>query len=259
MIETAMSGRRVFTVAAVLLALGAACKPSDTGSNPADTDTGGTGTPVGTTDLIPDKGMPGFPTEDQEATRKYLMSIRWASDLPLGDVVDGDLLDDNNQKRKIRIVPSDAAFGVNWQGSINGTDNGYFVAKIYNREPGAIAALNIPAHQTGYLWVGRLNATQRGVAIVRVRHDGQATIAKTLSWDNYCAESHSRSRVELTEGKKCPARAGANTSASMPATVTLASNVGPAAATSSSFLAGLGLWITCSGGCCEVKMRQETN
>lgn len=257
MIRITTRARVGATLAAAALALGAACKPAGTGSNPADTDTAGV-PPVTALQVVPDTGYAGYPTQDDEATRQYLMSIRWASDLPVGDVVDGELLDDNNQPRKVRIIPSDSAVNVDWDKAINGTGNGYFVAKIYNRENAAIASLGIPGSQTGYLWVGKLNQNERGVAIVLVRNNGNAQIAKKLSWDNFCATPHSRSKVELTDGQKCDARAAAQASASVPTTVMLASNVRPAAATSSSLLAGLGLWITCSGGCCEVKVRQAT-
>ena len=248
--------RKRVIVTVVGLALGTACKPAGTGSTPPDTDTA-VGPPDTVAQVVPDTGYAGYPGQNDEATRKYLMSVRWASDLPPGDIVDGDLIVDNEQARKIRIVPSDSAFRVDWDKAINGTGNGHYVAKIYNRENAAIGALGIPANETGYLWVGRLAENERGVAIVIVKNNGNARIAKKLTWDNYCADAHSRSKVELTEGKKCPSRGGSKTSASVPATVMLASNVEPAAS-ASSFIAGLGLWITCSGGCCEVKVRDET-
>jgi hypothetical protein len=259
MIRITTRARVAATLAAAALTLGAACKPAGTGSNPPDTDTAvAPPPPVAIAQVVPDTGYAGYPGQNDEATRRYLMSIRWASDLPPSEVVDSALVDDGNQPRDVRIIPSDSAYHVDWDKAINGTGNGYYVAKIYNRSNAAIAALGIPGNQTGYLWVGRLNENERGVAIVLVRNNGNAQIAKKLSWDNFCATPHSRSKVELTDGKKCDARSAAQASASVPTTVMLASNVRPAPAASSSFLAGLGLWITCSGGCCEVKVRQET-
>lgn len=257
MIRIAIGKRAAITLVAAALTVGAACKPAGTGSTPSDTDTA-VGPPVTVAQVVPDTGYAGYPTQNDEATRRYLMSIRWASDLPPGDVVDSALIDNDNQPRNIRIVPSDSAFRVDWDKAISGTGNGYFVAKIYNRENAAIAALGIPANETGYLWVGKLADGEGGVAIVTVKNNGKARIAKKLTWDNFCEESHPRSRVELTEGKKCDPRPAGKTSAARPAAVMLASNVGPAASSSSSFLAGLGLWITCSGGCCEVKVRDAT-
>jgi hypothetical protein len=153
----------------------------------------------------------------------------------------------------IRIVPMTNASWVSWQSALGigaPGGNGHFVAKIYNLEDKAIGPLGIGKLGTGYLWIGEVAGTQgeRGAAIYTIKNNGQLEgNPKKLTLGGFCAGQHPDSRVELTDGKKCPGPFAPIRTASTD------TQIGFASFKQSSF-AGKGLWITCLGGCCELQL-----
>lgn len=229
---------------AMLLVGLAACNPANDG--PRDT-TGGA--PGASGDIVKkNEGIAGNLTSNPEETRKYLMSLGWGDNLPDTNVVEA-VYEANGERTRIRVVPNVDAHVISWQSALGmGTTagNGYLVAKIYNLEDRPSKAFGLRGLGTGYVWVGSMPDGTRGVAVYTIKNNGEidGTPAK-LRFTGYCEEPHTDAKVMLTTGKKCPAVA--NQAASLGAgqgNYFFASQPGQVDP-------GPGLWIRCSGGCCE--------
>lgn len=196
----------------------------------------------------PDKGMTGNPITDRTATRNYLLSLAWGDNLPDDQVVEAQVKWGNNTGT-IRIVPSVTANAVNWQTALR-TGPGYFVAKIYNLENRPLGPFGLGALETGYLWVGEIGPNRRGVKIYTFQNDGVVTPkGADLSLAGYCADGHSVPSVRLRPPVCDPptATSAQRTGASPGPRFILASETSAAVTRFAS-----GLWVSCSGGCCEV-------
>jgi len=196
-------------------------------------------------------GLKGRPEANPSETRKYLQSLGWGDDYPADAVVE-QAFEWGTNSVMVRIVPMRTANQVSWQKALGiGTPggDGYFVAKIYNLEDKEIDPLGLGKLATGYLWVGEVEADgTRGARIYTIKNNGKIDKkSKTLHMTGFCPGQHPDSRVELTDGKKCPALGApaASTSSNTPRVFF--------ASMSQTFFAGRGLWVTCLGGCCELQ------
>lgn len=195
----------------------------------------------------PDNGMAGIPGVDRTATRNYLLSLGWGDNLPDSQVVEAQLTWGNNSGT-VRIVPAVTANSVSWQSALGGGP-GHFVAKIYNLENKPLGPFGLGPLEDGYLWIGEISTNQRGVAIYTVKNSGVAVRAPVnLTLAGYCQEPHAVPSVKLQE-PRCPpiGDAAQQTGASNGPRIFLASATSAAVSQG-----GRGLWVSCSGGCCEV-------
>ena len=196
-------------------------------------------------------GLAGKPEDNPGQTRKYLMSLGWGDDFDSASIVEAPFSWGSNTAM-IRIVPMRAAHLADWFSALGigkPGGNGYFVAKIYNLEDKEIGPLGLAKLGTGYLWVGEVAgaAGTRGAAIYSIRNNGSLEVApKRLGVGGFCAGQHPSSKVELTDGHKCPGPFRPLASSSARSMITFASmhSIAPPP--------GGGLWVTCLGGCCEV-------
>lgn len=231
----------------VVLAFAVACGTKDGAANDTMPPADGSG---GTTN-VKVKGNPGLhgrPGDNPIATRNYLLALGWGDNLPDSQIVDTATFTwAGNNSALIRIVPNDTANTVPFDDAAKKPGNGYFVAKIYNLDDKPIPALGIGRLGTGYLWVGQIGATDndRGVAIYSMKNNGQPeTVPKILTYLGRCDGQHNYAGVKLTDGNKCGFGAP-KTSSTKPRFILASMTNAPPPI-------GGGLWITCSGGCCEV-------
>ena len=196
-------------------------------------------------------GLKGRPEANPGETRKYLQSLGWGDDYASDAIVEQPFEWGTNSVM-VRIVPMKTANQVSWEKALGiGTagGNGYFVAKIYNLEDKDIDPLGLDKLETGYLWIGEVEADgRRGARIYTIKNNGKVDKkSKNLAFVNFCPGQHEESRVELTDGKKCPPYKAPAASTSLNAPNFFF------ASTKTTVFAGKGLWITCMGGCCELQ------
>ena len=198
-------------------------------------------------------GLKGKPEDNPAETRKYLLSLAWGDDYATDAIVEAPFPVGPNDSVRVRIVPMTTANRVSWHTALGiGTPggNGSFVAKIYNLEDKPIPPLGLGKLGTGYLWIGEVpgSAGERGAAIYSIKNNGAIEgTPKKLKLGGFCAGQHPDSRVELTDGKKCPAPFAPLQSSS-----SIAPQFMFASMKHIMYFVGKGLWITCMGGCCEL-------
>lgn len=202
-------------------------------------------------------GFKGKPEDNPKAAQSFLASQKWGDNLPDSQTIYTQVVS-GSDGATIRIVPLAGANRISWQSALGkGTTggNGYFVAKIYNVDNKNVPSLGLKEGAIGYLWIGELAGTEgeRGAAIYSVRKDGTLEANPTkLELGGFCEGQHSYSAVRITDGSKCPGAFGSASSASNRKMIMLASTrmMMPSTVTVG---VGSGLWVTCLGGCCEVK------
>ena len=199
-------------------------------------------------------GLKGKPEDNPAETRKYLLSLGWGDDYATDAIVEAPFDLGGGNTAMIRVVPMTHANQVSWQSALGQgapAGNGHFVAKIYNLEDKAIGPLGLGKLGVGYLWIGPVPGSQgeRGAAIYSIKNNGTIEgTPKKLTLGGFCAGQHFDSRVELTDGKKCPGPFAVTARSA-----SIAPNVFFASSTTSQPWVGKGLWVTCLGGCCEVQ------
>ena len=233
----------------VVLAFAVACGTKDGAANDTvpPADGGGSGS-ANNVRVKGNPGMHGKPEDNATATRNYLLALGWGDNLPDSQIVDTATFKwGASNSALIRIVPNDTANTVPFDDAATKPGNGYFVAKIYNLEDKAIPALGIGRLGVGYLWVGQVGATDndRGVAIYSIKNNGTVeNNPKLLTYLGRCDGQHNYAGVKLTDGNKC-GFGGTRSSSTKPRFMFASMTNAPPPI-------GGGLWITCSGGCCEV-------
>ena len=233
----------------VVLAFAVACGTKDGAANDTvpPADGGGSGS-ANNVKVKGNPGMHGKPEDNATATRNYLLALGWGDNLPDSQIVDTATFKwGASNSALIRIVPNDTANTVPFDDAATKPGNGYFVAKIYNLEDKAIPALGIGRLGVGYLWVGQVGATDndRGVAIYSIKNNGTVeSNPKLLTYLGRCDGQHNYAGVKLTDGNKC-GFGGTRSSSTKPRFMFASMTNAPPPI-------GGGLWITCSGGCCEV-------
>lgn len=196
--------------------------------------------------VMTDLGMPGRPDSNPSSTNVYLSSLNWLDNLPPDQMVD-EVVNWPGGSARIRIVPSSSTNGVPWQTAV-GTGNGYFVAKIYNVERKQLGPFGLgPSDDVGYLWVGEIGPNRRGVRIYTVKPGAVTPKGNILTFKGYCPDGHPVPAVQI-KPPDCPAPS--------PAAPQAGASTDPrfilASVTSAAAQGSRGLWIACSGGCCEV-------
>lgn len=153
---------------------------------------------------------------------------------------------------RLMLIPEAAAHQRDWESAMQPGRSGHVVAIVVNVDGMTFPDLNLNAGERAYAWVGQIgpNAADRGFAIYKLDANGVATNTWFKTTDvSYCENSDIRSRPAVKTahpagGKPC---ARIKTGASI---ATLASH--DMSAGLSGVMAGKSLWISCSGGCCQV-------
>jgi hypothetical protein len=206
-------------------------------------------------------GLKGKPEDNPKTAQSFLSSQKWGDNLPDSQTVYTQVAA-GSEGATVRIVPLAGANRISWQSALGkGTTggNGFFVAKIYNVQNKNVPSLGLKEGAMGYLWIGELNGTEgeRGAAIYSVRKDGTIEANPTrLELGGFCEGQHTYSAVRITDGNKCPGAFGSASSAT-------ASNRKMIMLASTNMIrtpaimppSGSGLWVTCLGGCCEVRVQ----
>lgn len=209
------------------------------------------------------QGLKGKPEDNPKAAHTYVSSLKWGDNLADSQTVYTQFVWGNNGAT-VKIVPVTNANRISWQSALADGGDGYFVAKITNVDNQNIGPLGLQEGANGYLWIGQLANGERGAAIYSIKKDG--TIEpnpKKLEIGGFCPGQHSYAAVRVTDGSKCSGSFSSQSStASNHPMIMFASmrNLENAAPMRGSMVAppgGSGLWVSCLGGCCEVKITQD--
>lgn len=192
----------------------------------------------------------------------------------LGFTADSSYIDDYDctecQPRrlvKLMFLPLDRAENVQWQKHLRRDEKGQVVAQIKNIDKVKFADLDLDTGEVAYAWVGEIkynNAPTRGFAIYKLNKQGfvdRQWYTTTLDRIEFCKNSAKRTKPAIKDKHDAMAatsspcgpisvasRTGDIRLASFGASVAYA-----AAARSTSMTLAIGkLWISCSGGCCQV-------
>lgn len=185
-------------------------------------------------------GLRGKPGDNPAATLDYLRSITWADALPYSSAT-FYVKSTAHDSALIKVTPAMGSQHDPWNEAVK-SGPGYITARIENLEHKHIPALNMNADDTGYLWVGARKLADRGAAIYVLRADGRALRHRNKKIVGFCSGQHDVPRVRSTEANDCPG-----------GTQSLR-KVLPVSMRSMFYLGGSGLWISCRGGCCEVRL-----
>jgi hypothetical protein len=154
---------------------------------------------------------------------------------------------------RLMFIPEAGAYKRDWQKAMQKDNEGYVVAAILNVDDTTFTDLGLAPGKLAYAWVGQTGGTtaDRGFAVYRVDVSTglrQATWSET-SKVSHCDNSAYRDKPSVKD--KYPEKETCTP-------ITIAESVfGPrvayAATSLSAFQVELsGLWISCTGGCCEV-------
>lgn len=200
------------------------------------------------------EGLDG-PPGNNAATREYVDHGIHFDDGEYGHI-DATFTADNV---KVRIEPEITSDTVNWHGAL--TDDlayGKFVARISRLDNVDVPTLGLDKdHRYSYLWVGPINSSgRRRVAFYTFNAD--LTIYKgpvsQISQITRCRDNSERKpAVYLNKdhtGARCKVVNGLAASGAAPQRGVQLASVTPKFGRASSMDGGL--WISCSGGCCDI-------
>ena len=154
---------------------------------------------------------------------------------------------------RLMFIPEAGAYKRDWQKAMTKNNEGYVVATLLNVDDTVFTDLGLEPGKLAYVWVGQTGATtaDRGFAIYRI---DLSTGLKQATWSetsklSHCDNANYRDKPSVKDkypsGETCT-----------PITVAqsiFSPRVAYAATARSALQGGIsGLWISCSGGCCEV-------
>lgn len=189
-------------------------------------------------------GIPGRPEDNSQVTKTYLLALPWADSVPYASAE--FTVGSGSDVARVRVVPAMGAHEVSWKTSLGkgvAGGNGHFVAAIHNLDGKNIPRLGMQkSDAVGYLWIGQRPLVGRGAAVYVLPRTGRVIRRRNLRIVGFCAGQHPGPKVRSTWGKDCPGPFGGPSRA-----------VRLAQAADSSGGPDQGLWVTCRGGCCEVR------
>jgi hypothetical protein len=159
---------------------------------------------------------------------------------------------------RLLIVPEARAHKVNWQDAVKKGEEGAVVAMVINIDRKTLPEIELPPGGVAYAWVGQIDASgNRGFGVYRINKTGMRVgepwwVTSTLLHCNH--KEHDTPAVKRHHEAKpgdepCTPIAPAASSAS-------SQNVRLASTSWAHFIApakgGGSLWVSCTGGCCEV-------
>jgi len=152
---------------------------------------------------------------------------------------------------RLMIIPEASAEQRDWESAMQANRSGHVVAMVINVDGMTFPDLNLKSGERAYAWVGQIGSTStdRGFAIYKLGPKGVTTnswfVTKNVS---HCDNSDIRSKPAVKTshpgGGTCVPIAGSSASTASFTALTTST-------THTSMAAG-GLWISCSGGCCQV-------
>lgn len=207
----------------------------------------------------PHGGLSGYPGQNSDATKTYLASLDFTQ---TDSIFDGwiqchSASDCTGDSIHLKIVPEKDAHEVPIEAALHGGP-GYIVARIVNLDNKAYASWQLAAFDTTYLWAGAMPGGGRRLAIFRISPVTGAAVARSQAKKaGWCTKppglDRSIAAVHLNSMTECNAHTFYTASHGTSSDARLASNsnelVGGAALRN--FAHSLGLWFSCSMGCCE--------
>lgn len=155
---------------------------------------------------------------------------------------------------RLMLIPEESAEQRDWESAMQADRSGHVVAMVVNVDGMTFPDLGLKPGERAYAWVGQIgtNATDRGFAVYRIDTNGVATNTWFLTKDvSHCDNPEIRSKPAI----KTAHPAGGSPCVRMslaPASLGMLASRTTIAGSTGALLAGQ-LWISCSGGCCEVK------
>lgn len=211
----------------------------------------------------PEDGKAGSPESDPSGMADYVLSVPFGEGVPPSDVIDQELPCEPDAsacggaaKVRIRIVPSNYAPGVDWSDVLNPpagrSPNGHVVAKFTNMSDNNFAPLNLPAHESAYLWIGQAGSSaQRKAVVYRITAHAAIPIKQVRDY-KICQKPRTGPAVHLYPMFDCnQGAASAALNQPLAKLASLFTHESPPPT-----LHGSGLWVSCSAGCCQVTMVQ---
>ncbi len=202
-----------------------------------------------------DAGLPGSLEDNDGLTQSYFLNLGWADGLDSGSW-EGPY---GPNDVKIRVVAANPSPSNVWYDAINpGTKkySGHLVMKIIVLDSRNLPELGLNSGDVGFLWIGKRgngNANGQGAAIYTVKPNGKgAKRVKNMIVTGRCRRDHGdRPMAMVRAGDECTEPIGVDAAAAAANDVVFPAfrtRAGPAP-----LVAGSGLWVTCTGGCCEVR------
>jgi hypothetical protein len=153
---------------------------------------------------------------------------------------------------RLMLVPEAAAQERDWESAMQPGRSGHVVAIVMNVDVVTFADLNLKPGERAYAWVGQIgpNATDRGFAIYKLDANGLATNTWFKTTDvSHCDNNDIRTKpaIKTAHVGGGPPCVRIKTGAAL---ATLASRNTSVGLTGG--MVGGSLWISCSGGCCQV-------
>jgi len=193
-------------------------------------------------------GMKAPPGNDP-ATRDY---FKKHVDFPWFKEVDGQF-----KEVRIKVKPEKSVHNRSWAEALTlNIANGAIVARIENVDKKNVPELGLtPTDKYSYMWVGPLRAGVRGVSFYTFDKDGNALKKGDLEYHSVtvCPDFNGdRPRAQFNPAHNlddCQVVQGLGSSVAQSARVAQLASY--SLTRRPALLAG-GIWISCSGGCCEV-------
>ena len=154
------------------------------------------------------------------------------------------------------IIPETSSHQRDWESAMRVNHAGHVVSMVVNVDGMAFPDLGLQPGERAYAWVGQIGttATERGFAIYRLNSSGVTTNTWFKATDvKHCDNDEVRSKPSVKTAHPTPP--GSAACVAIPvgtaSLATLASHTTSTASMRAAFQQGQ-LWISCSGGCCEV-------
>ena len=213
----------------------------------------------GTNAVATGNGQKGSFGVDGPATLKYLNTL----DFQIASVGDSVLVKKYLCKTpgntcppdgvRLMFIPENNAYNRDWRKAMQKDNEGYVVATVLNVDNMTFSDLGLEPGKLAYAWVGQIGATtaDRGFAVYRI---DPSTGLRQATWSETDSVSHCDNAAYRDKPSVKDKHPGSGTCTP----ITIAESVfGPraayAATSRSAFQPELsGLWISCTGGCCEV-------
>lgn len=167
----------------------------------------------------------------------------------------------------LMIIPVTDAPARNWQGDLTSGNPGDVVAQVINIDTVAFPELSLDTNQVAYAWVGQIgpNGTpnNRGFGVYKLKDDGTVAASRWVlpkSQIKFCPHDNPQAAPHITEHHEGPGQCGFLTASAVKGKNRLGwFGVSPAYgatahSASTATVGSGGLWITCSGGCCQVSV-----
>jgi hypothetical protein len=153
---------------------------------------------------------------------------------------------------RLMLVPEAAAEQRDWESAMQPGRAGHVVAIVVNVDGKPFPDLNLKPGERAYAWVGQIgqNATERGFAIYKLDANGLATNTWFKTTDvSHCDNDDIRNKPAIKTAHPAGGKPCARIKVGSASIASLASHT---SRDLTGAMVGGSLWISCSGGCCQV-------